>query len=208
MGRINVQGLGVVEIEGETPTAQESEEIGRALQTLINDQVGDSVADKVATEYSDSPNFGRIVTEVAGSIVGSIAAGGFTLPGIARNVGMRSLPFLKALAKASAGSAESASQCHRCGRKRGTGRARDPLRRRQGHPGGHGQRRRHRTGRSAADLRSVLHDQATWPRHGARPGHRPSVAAPPPRRHHGGVPPRPHRVPGEPRRGSPDDRRQ
>jgi len=105
MGRINVQGLGVVEIEGETPTAQESEEIGRALQTLINDQVGDSVADKAATEYSDSPNFGRIVTEVAGSIVGSIAAGGFTLPGIARMVGMRSLPFLKALAKASAGSA-------------------------------------------------------------------------------------------------------
>ena len=27
MGKINVQGLGVVEIEGETPTAQESEEI-------------------------------------------------------------------------------------------------------------------------------------------------------------------------------------
>ena len=105
MGRINVQGLGVVEIEGETPTAQESEEIGKALQTLINDQVGDSVADKAATEYSESPNFGRIVTEVAGSIVGSIAAGGFTLPGIARMVGMRSLPFLKALAKASAGSA-------------------------------------------------------------------------------------------------------
>ena len=105
MGKINVQGLGVVEIEGETPTAQESEEIGKALQTLINDQVGDSVADKAATEYSESPNFGRIVTEVAGSIVGSIAAGGFTLPGIARMVGMRSLPFLKALAKASAGSA-------------------------------------------------------------------------------------------------------
>ena len=105
MGRINVQGLGVVEIEGETPTAQESEEIGKALQTLISDKVGDSVADKAATEYSDSPNFGRIVTEVAGSIVGSIAAGGFTLPGIARMVGMRSLPFLKALAKASAGSA-------------------------------------------------------------------------------------------------------
>ena len=105
MGRINVQGLGVVEIEGDTPTAQESEEIGKALQTLITDKAGDSVADKAATEYSDGPNFGRIVTEVAGSIVGSIAAGGFTLPGIARMVGMRSLPFLKALAKASAGSA-------------------------------------------------------------------------------------------------------
>ena len=105
MGRINVQGLGVVEIEGNEPTEQESQAIGKALQTLINDKVGDSVADKAATEYSESPNFGRIVTEVAGSIVGSIAAGGFTLPGIARMVGMRSLPFLKALAKASAGSA-------------------------------------------------------------------------------------------------------
>ena len=105
MGKINVQGLGVVEIEGNEPTEQESQAIGKALQTLMNNQVGDSIADKAATEYADGPNFGRIVTEVAGSIVGSIAAGGFTLPGIARNVGMRSLPFLKALAKASAGSA-------------------------------------------------------------------------------------------------------
>jgi hypothetical protein len=105
MGKINVQGLGIVEIEGDTPTTQESNEISKALQTLMTDQVSDSVADKAATEYADGPNFGRIATEVAGSIAGSIAAGGFTLPGIVRLVGMRSLPFLKALAKASAGSA-------------------------------------------------------------------------------------------------------
>ena len=105
MGKINVQGLGVVEIEGDEPTEQESQAIGKALQTLINNQVGDSIADKAATEYADGPNFGRIATEVAGSIIGSIKAGGFTLPRLAANVGMRSLPFLKALAKASAGSA-------------------------------------------------------------------------------------------------------
>ena len=105
MGKINVQGLGVVEIEGDAPTEAESKEIGKALETLIADKVGDSVADKAATEYSDSPNFGRILTEVAGSIVGSIATGGFTLPRIAANIGMRSMPFIKALAKASAGSA-------------------------------------------------------------------------------------------------------
>jgi len=104
MGKINVQGLGVVEIEGDEPTEQESQAIGKALQTLINNQVGDSVADKTATEYADGPNFGRIATEVAGSIIGSIGAGGFTLPRLAANVGMRSLPFLKALAKASFGS--------------------------------------------------------------------------------------------------------
>ena len=105
MGRINVQGLGVVEIEGDAPTEKESEQIGKALKTLMNEQVGDVVADKKAVEYADGPNFGRIATEVAGSILGSIAAGGFTLPRLAANVGMRSLPFLKALAKASAGSA-------------------------------------------------------------------------------------------------------
>jgi len=105
MGKINVQGLGVVEIEGDAPTEEESKEIGRALETLMSDKVGDSVADKAAAEYSNSPNFGRIITEVAGSIAGSIATGGFTLPRLAANVGMRSLPFIKALAKASAGSA-------------------------------------------------------------------------------------------------------
>ncbi len=105
MAKINVQGLGIVEIEGDTPTTEESAEISKALKTIMTEGVGDGIADKQATQYADGPNFGRIATEVAGSIVGSIAAGGFTLPGIARMVGMRSLPFLKALAKASGGSA-------------------------------------------------------------------------------------------------------
>lgn len=104
MGKINVQGLGIVEIEGDTPNTEESKKISEALKSLNTEVSSDIVADKAAQEYADGPNFGRILTEVGGSIAGSIAAGGFTLPGIARMVGMRSLPFLKALAKASAGS--------------------------------------------------------------------------------------------------------
>jgi len=104
MGKINVQGLGVVEIEGDTPNTEESKAISKALNSLNQNRVADSVSDKAAQEYADGPNFGRIITEVGGSIIGSIAAGGFRLPGIAKEVGMRSLPFLKALAKASAGS--------------------------------------------------------------------------------------------------------
>ncbi len=105
MGKINVKGLGVVEIQGDTPTDQEATDIKKALTTLNIESVGNSIGDQEAKQYSDSPSFGRILTEVGGSIIGSIATGGFTLPGIVRNVGMRSMPFLRALAKASAGSA-------------------------------------------------------------------------------------------------------
>ena len=105
MGKINVKGLGVVEIQGDTPTDQEATDIKKALTTLNIESVGNSIGDQEAKQYSDSPSFGRIITEVGGSIIGSIATGGFTLPGIVRNVGMRSMPFLRALAKASAGSA-------------------------------------------------------------------------------------------------------
>tara|TARA_Y100000592_G_scaffold99486_1_gene175710 strand:+ start:5321 stop:7726 length:2406 start_codon:yes stop_codon:yes gene_type:complete len=105
MGQINVKGLGVVDIAGDAPTKAESEKIKEKLNTLNTEIVGNTVGDIQAEEYANGPNFGRIATEVAGSIAGSIAAGGFTLPGLARVVGMRSLPFLKALAKASAGSA-------------------------------------------------------------------------------------------------------
>jgi hypothetical protein len=105
MGKINVKGLGVVEIQGDTPTSKEATDIKKALTTLNVEGVGNSLGDLEAQQYADGPNFGRILTEVGGSIIGSIATGGFTLPGIVRNVGMRSMPFLRALAKASAGSA-------------------------------------------------------------------------------------------------------
>lgn len=104
MGKINVKGLGVVEIEGDKPTQQEANDIKKALTTLNVEGISNAVGDEEAQKYSESPSFGRILTEVGGSILGSIAGGGFTLPGLARQVGMRSMPFLKALAKASAAS--------------------------------------------------------------------------------------------------------
>jgi len=104
MGKINVKGLGVVEIEGDKPTQQEADDIKKALTTLNVEGISNAVGDEEAQKYSESPSFGRILTEVGGSILGSIAGGGFTLPGLARQVGMRSMPFLKALAKASAAS--------------------------------------------------------------------------------------------------------
>lgn len=104
MGKINVKGLGVVEIEGDKPTQQEADDIKKALTTLNVEGISNAVGDEEAQKYSEGSSFGRILTEVGGSILGSIAGGGFTLPGLARQVGMRSMPFLKALAKASAAS--------------------------------------------------------------------------------------------------------
>lgn len=105
MGKINVEGLGIIEIEGDTPTTQESQKIRDAINTLAGDAATDSLSDQQADETIKGPNFGRIATEVAGSIIGSIGAGGASLPGIAIRIGMLSRPFFKALAKASAGSA-------------------------------------------------------------------------------------------------------
>jgi hypothetical protein len=81
MGKINVKGLGVVEIEGDKPTQQEANDIKQALTTLNVEGISNAVGDEEAQKYSDSPSFGRILTEVGGSIIGSIAGGGFTLPG-------------------------------------------------------------------------------------------------------------------------------
>jgi len=104
MGKINVKGLGVVEIEGDKPTQQEANDIKKALTVLNVDGISNAVGDEEAQKYSEGSSFGRILTEVGGSILGSIAGGGFTLPGLVRQVGMRSMPFIKALAKASAAS--------------------------------------------------------------------------------------------------------
>jgi len=105
MGKINVQGLGIIEIEGDKPNAAEAAKINEALTEISQATADDSLSDKQADDVIEGPNFGRIATEVAGSIIGSLGAGGASLPGIAIRIGMLSKPFLKALAKASAGSA-------------------------------------------------------------------------------------------------------
>jgi hypothetical protein len=105
MGKINVEGLGIIEIQGDKPTAQESQKIQEAIKTLAGDTATDSLSNQQADDAIKGPSFGRIATEVAGSIIGSLGAGGASLPGIAIRIGMLSKPFFKALAKATAGSA-------------------------------------------------------------------------------------------------------
>ena len=55
MGQINVKGLGVVNIEGETPTAEESKKIGEALSEINSNLVGDAVADEATQKYTNDP---------------------------------------------------------------------------------------------------------------------------------------------------------
>tara|TARA_B100000085_G_scaffold37949_1_gene31071 strand:- start:6 stop:2402 length:2397 start_codon:yes stop_codon:yes gene_type:complete len=105
MGQINVKGLGVVNIEGETPTAEESKKIGEALSEINSNLVGDAVSDEATEKYTNDPSFARILTEAGLSVVGALGTGASRLPGIAGKIGMLSKPFIKALLKTSAGAA-------------------------------------------------------------------------------------------------------
>tara|TARA_R100001086_G_scaffold118160_1_gene60721 strand:- start:685 stop:3081 length:2397 start_codon:yes stop_codon:yes gene_type:complete len=105
MGQINVKGLGVVNIEGDKPTSDEAAKIKDALTEINNNLVGNSVADEATEKYTQSPSFGRILTEAGLSIVGALGTGAKYLPGIAGRVGMLSKPFINRLLKTSAGSA-------------------------------------------------------------------------------------------------------
>jgi hypothetical protein len=97
MGRINVEGLGVVEIAGDEPTA---EEIGIITENFKNIQ-----AEKDTDKFVKSPSFGRIALEIGLGVAGSFASGGLGLPALAARAGMLARPFLIQLAKSSAGSA-------------------------------------------------------------------------------------------------------
>ena len=46
MGQINVKGLGVVNIEGETPTVEESQKIKEAISSLNFDRGTDKLAEE------------------------------------------------------------------------------------------------------------------------------------------------------------------
>jgi len=105
MGQINVKGLGVVNIEGETPTSEEAAKIKDALSEMNFEKGTDQITDQAADEYMKSPSMGRILTEAGLSVVGSLALGGASLPGIAIRGGMLAKPFIKALLKSSAGAA-------------------------------------------------------------------------------------------------------
>lgn len=97
MGRINVEGLGVVEIAGDEPTAEEI--------SIITENFKNIQAEKDTDTFVKSPSFGRIALEIGLGIGGSFATGGLGLPALAARAGMLARPFLVQLAKSSAGSA-------------------------------------------------------------------------------------------------------
>lgn len=103
MGKVNIQGLGTVNIEGDKPNEQEIEVFKRMLAVKESGKLVDAPAEEVTESFLTSPKFGRILTEVGLAIGGSIATGGLALPGLALRAGMLARPFLTQLAKSSIG---------------------------------------------------------------------------------------------------------
>ena len=120
MGIINIEGLGDIQIQGDTPTQEESRIILKAAQTKSEQKAAlertpsvsdtdvpeDTGAAERIKEYVSSPEFQRAALEIAGGVGGSLATGGLGLPVLAATkLGMRSLPFLIQLAKSTGGAA-------------------------------------------------------------------------------------------------------
>ena len=99
MGVINVEGIGAVQIAGDTPTAEEQKAILNASASKGQD------SDSSITDFLKSKEFKRLVLETGLSIGGAYLTGGATLPAVAARAGMLSKPFLSALARSSSGSA-------------------------------------------------------------------------------------------------------
>ena len=103
MGRVNIVGLGTVDIEGDTPNEQEIEVFKRMAAVKGANKITDGPAEQVTESFFQSPSFGRILTEAGLAIAGSVATGGLALPGLALRAGMLARPFLTQLAKSSIG---------------------------------------------------------------------------------------------------------
>ena len=83
MGRVNIQGLGVVDIEGDAPNEKEIEVFKRMVEAKGASQLTNGAAEEVTESFMTSPTFGRILTEAGLAIAGSVATGGLALPGLA-----------------------------------------------------------------------------------------------------------------------------
>jgi len=104
MGQINVKGLGVVNIAGDEPTPNEIDAIKDKLKDIQLNSIVDKPAEESTDAFLNDFSWGRLVTEAGLAIAGSVATGGLALPGLAARAGFLAKPFLKQLAKASAGS--------------------------------------------------------------------------------------------------------
>ena len=103
MGRVNIKGLGVVDIEGNAPNEEEIAVFQKMIEAKGAAQVIDAPAEELTESFMSSPAFGRLLTEAGLAIAGSIATGGLALPGLALRAGMLARPFLTQLAKSSIG---------------------------------------------------------------------------------------------------------
>jgi len=104
MGQINVKGLGIVNIAGDEPTPNEIEAIQDKLKEIQLNSIVDKPAEEATDGFLNDFSWGRLVAEAGLAVAGSVATGGLALPGIAARAGFLAKPFLKQLAKASAGS--------------------------------------------------------------------------------------------------------
>jgi hypothetical protein len=102
MGVINIEGLGSIQIAGDTPTEKEQQTIIEAMKTM---PASDKEIDAKTDSFLSSPSFARIALEVGLGIGGSLVSGGAALPVTLARWGMLARPFLTQLAKSAAGSA-------------------------------------------------------------------------------------------------------
>ena len=103
MGRVNIQGLGVVDIEGDAPSEKELDTFKRVIELRGADKLTDGPAEELTESYIQSPAFKRLLVEAGLSIAGTIATGGLALPALAVRGTMLARPFLTQLAKSSLG---------------------------------------------------------------------------------------------------------
>ncbi len=122
MGIINIEGLGDIEIQGDTPTPEESRLILKAAEVKKQEKIAQDLpstqetfvtekdltgefteSDKAIGNFLTSPEFGRLVLEIGGAIGGAALTGGLGTPVALARIGMISKPFLKQLLKSSLG---------------------------------------------------------------------------------------------------------
>ena len=99
MGIINVEGIGAVQIQGDTPTPEEEKTIMDHFASKSKDDAPG------VTKFLTSPEFARIVLETGLGIGGSLLTGGAALPATVARVGFLARPFFTQLMKSAGGSA-------------------------------------------------------------------------------------------------------
>ncbi|NBP57882.1 hypothetical protein EBU71_15350, partial [bacterium] len=96
MGKINVEGLGVVEIEGDVPTLEEQQAIKENYNRITTEQAAAKRIDSSIEPWTTGQAL-RFGIEAGLGIGASILTGGLALPALAARGGMLALPFARQL---------------------------------------------------------------------------------------------------------------